>query len=779
MSKRLPILAAAGLIFLFSAVLRAQNVTPAIAGISPSSVPAGSQSLALTVLGTNFQATSFVAWNGAPLPTAYFGPNELIATVSSNLLTVPSIDIVSVVNSGNAQSNAVTFTVVSSASPLTITTASPLPPATLGAVYSLSLAASGGSPPYSWLAVSPLPAGLTLSSNGSIAGTPTSAGTFSFTVQVLDSSQASTSGAFSITIAMPALSITNSSPLPTAMLGQTYSQALAANGGTPPYQWSGASLPPGLSIDPNSGILSGTPTSAGNFSFTVQVADAAQGVATRTFTLTINAPPLSITTVAPLFTGNVGTPYSQKFSAAGGAPPYSWTILSGSAGGLTLDAGSGTLQGTPQTPGTFTFTVQVSDASGNKASQSFQVVINPPSLTITTGSPLPSGAAGTAYSQTFSVVGGTAPYTWSLVSGSVPGLTFNAAAASLTGTPSIAGAYSFTVQARDANGVTQNKTFSLTINAAPLSITSAAQVPGGVLGAPYTFALAATGGAPPYTWSANGLPAGLQVDPATGVIAGTPTAAGSFSFTVRVVDSTLANAVNLFQLNVALPSAPSATISGLPATVNAAQQVPLQISLSSTFPADITGQAILSFAPNSGAGDATIQFASGGRSASFTVPAGSTNAVSTVPLAIQTGTVAGTITVSLRIQAGGIDVTPTPAPSLSATIAPAAPVIVSATITSSSNGFSVQIIGYSTALEVTQATFTFSPAAGQTLQSTTVTVPTATLFTTWFQNAASTQFGSQFNYTQPFSIQGNAASVIPQSVTLTNRVGSTTANISQ
>ncbi len=487
MSRRYRTLTAAALTALFSAALDAQTTTPTIAGISPNSAAAGSPTLALTVLGTNFQSSSTVAWNGVSLPTAYFGPNELIATVSSNLLAVPSIDVITVVNSAAAQSNAATFTVISSVSPLTITTASALPAAAVGAPYSFSLAASGGIPPYSWFAASSLPPGLALSSSGAVTGIPTSAGIFSFTAQVVDSGQSSASQTFSITVAQPVLSITNSSPLPAALAGQSYAQTMVASGGTPPYQWSASSLPPGLAIDPASGIISGTPTSAGAFNFTVQVADAAQGSATRTFALTINAPPIAITTVPPLFTGNVGTPYSQKFSASGGLPPYAWTILSGSAGGLALDPSSGTLQGTPQTPGAFTFTIQVADAAGSKASQSFSVIINPPSLTITTGSPLPAGAVGAPYSQTFSVVGGAPPYAWSLVSGSVPGLNFNAGSAALTGTPSNAGTYSFTVQARDANGVAQSKTFSLTINAAPLSIASAAQVPDAMLGRPIRF----------------------------------------------------------------------------------------------------------------------------------------------------------------------------------------------------------------------------------------------------------------------------------------------------
>jgi hypothetical protein len=96
-----------------------------------------------------------------------------------------------------------------------------------------------------------------------------------------------------------------------------------------------------------------------------------------------------------------------------------------------------------------------------------------------------------------------------------------------------------------------------------------------------------------------------------------------------------------------------------------------------------------------------------------------------------------------------------------------------------SGGFNIVVIGFATTREVTQTTYNFTAAAGQTLQVSQVTVPVDTLFATWYQNAQNTAYGSQFLLTQPFSIQGDATVVIPQSVTLTNRLGSVTANVTQ
>ncbi len=169
-------------------------------------------------------------------------------------------------------------------------------------------------------------------------------------------------------------------------------------------------------------------------------------------------------------------------------------------------------------------------------------------LTITTTT-LTAGTVNTAYSSTLSVTGGTAPYTWSVASGSsLPaGLTLSSGGV-ISGTPTAAAVSSFTVQVSDAEStpVTTSAKLSLAISAGPLQITSGSPPPGTV-NAPFSFSLSATGGIPPYTWSlapgSSPLPAGLTLS-ATGVISGTPTASGTSTPVVQVTDSTTTNSAS-------------------------------------------------------------------------------------------------------------------------------------------------------------------------------------------------------------------------------------------
>ena len=576
-------------------------------------------------------------------------------------------------------------------------------------------------------------------------------------------------------------SITTTSPLPTGTVGLAYSQTLTTAGGTFPYVFSlsSGSLPAGLLLS-GVGVVSGTPTTSGVASFTVQAVDVIAETAFATFSLQIVTPPLSITTLSPLFPGTVGQAYVQAFTAVNGVQPYAWTIASGQQpGGLTLNSSTGVLSGTPQAAGTFTFTIQVADASHSTAQQTYSITVSAPVLTLSAVSSLAPGTVGVAYSQTLplSATGGVPPYTWSLTSTPVPGLTFNPTGILLNGTPTTPGTFTLAVTVTDSAGNTASKSLNLTIAPSALTITTASQLPAGALNASYSQTFAAIGGVPPYSWSATGLPAGLTMS-TTGAVSGILAAAGSFQVVVTVTDSALTSVKNLFTISVSYPAAPAITFSGLPATANPAQQYPLLVSLGSAYPVDILGTAILTFSPNSGPTDSTIQFASGGTTASFTVPAGATAPVSSVPLALQTGTGSGTLTVSLSFKAGGVDITPSPAPSMTTQIAAAAPVITKLTTTVTSTSLSVVVTGYSTAREVTQAVFTFSAATGQTLQTSasSITVDVSTLFGTWFVDPANSQFGSQFVFTQPFTIQGDPTQVIPVSVTLTNRTGSVTMN---
>lgn len=174
------------------------------------------------------------------------------------------------------------------------------------------------------------------------------------------------------------LLITTSS-LPQGTVDVPYSATLGVTGGLPPYDWSivSGSLPNGLALEADSGLISGTPTTSGSFNFTAQVSDSQSPPATVTASLsiTIQYAPLSITTTS-LPSGRVDVSYSATLAAAGGLPPYSWALTQGSLpNGLTLNTSTGIVSGVPTTPGTFNFMVQVSDSQSPPATASAPLTI--------------------------------------------------------------------------------------------------------------------------------------------------------------------------------------------------------------------------------------------------------------------------------------------------------------------------------------------------------------------------------------------------------------------
>ena len=665
-------------------------------------------------------------------------------------------------SSGQTASSQSSTSITTPPIPLQIITASPLPQATVGVGYGATIFANGGTAPYNFSFTGTPPPGLAFTggaSNAAISGTPTTAGQYSFTVTVTDSANGSASKAFVLVVAPAALTLTGT--VSDSTVGAALSDQFSATGGVPPYFFTASgSLPTGTTFN-SVGALAGTLTAVGTFTFTVTVTDSVQSTVSKSFTIHVTVAALTITT-ASLPNGQVGVAYSASVAATGGVQPYTWSI-GGLPAGVSGSA-SGAIGGTPTTAGPYSVSVTVTDSAGAKASQSYTVTISAPSLVVTTTS-LPGGTVGAAYSAALAASGGVQPYTWT-AAGLPAGLSVSATGA-ITGTPTAAGTSTVGVTVTDSKGTTASASFTVTITTAPLTITTAS-LSGGVVGTAVSVALGASGGVPPYTWAVTGLPAGVTVS-ASGAISGTPTAPGSFTVTVKVTDSAGNTASASLSWTIALPSAPPLTFSGLPTSTTSASQSTLQAVLGSAYPVDVTVTLTLTFTPTSGVDDPSVQFSTGGRTATITVPAGQTAGATTV--GVQTGTVAGAITITAQLTAAGQNVTPSPAPSTTIQIAAAVPVITSVTAAATSTGFTVTVMGYSNTRDVSQGVFVFTAASGANLQTGQLTVTLSSAFSAWWGSSAAAPYGGQFTLTQPFTVTGSQQAVTSVAVTLTNSVG--------
>jgi hypothetical protein len=280
-------------------------------------------------------------------------------------------------------------------------------------------------------------------------------------------------------------------------------------------------------------------------------------------------PPNIVVSISQNLSGVIGKSFSCKVSAKGGAAPYSFTVTKGSLPpGLNLanDGGStGTISGVPLAANTYSFTITATDANGLKGSGDFTMTVVPPTITLTL-----SGKkvllVGKNYSFKVTASGGTAPYGFDVTDGSLPpGLNMynnGNSTATITGVPTVAGPYAFTITATDAYGCLGKLSFTIYVDTpvimirpGTLSLTQPVELKKAHLDKAYTCTVRASGGTAPYTFTvtAGALPIDLTLDnngEKAGIIEGIPVVTGASDFTITATDAYGTSASDQYEIQV-------------------------------------------------------------------------------------------------------------------------------------------------------------------------------------------------------------------------------------
>ncbi|MCU0124384.1 putative Ig domain-containing protein [Pseudomonas vlassakiae] len=604
--------------------------------LAPATLPNGNYgapySQAVSASGGNGSYTYSVVAGSLPTGLALASGGALAGTPSapgSYTFTLQATD-------GNLFSGQQAYTIVI-ASPTQSLIPASLPNGNAGSSYNQTFTASGGIAPYSYAITSgALPSGLSLSSTGTLSGVPTASGSTSFTVQASDANLQTISTAYTLIINAPTVSV-GPTTLPEPVLGVAYSQTLSASGGTAPYSFavtSGA-LPSGLSLSA-AGVISGTPTNTTPANFTITATDSLTFTGARAYSVTIDTPaPVAGNVSLTVMANTISNPITLNLS---GGAATSVAVASNASHGTAVASGT-TITYTPTAgySGADTFTYTATNASGTSTPASVTLTVSKPTLAITPAS-LPSGTAGSAYNQTLASDAGTAPYTYALVSGTLPpGVTFSSAGV-FSGTPSGSGTFNFSISSTDQYGATGSNSYTVTIAAPSISL-APATLPNGNYGAPYSQAVSASGGTAPYSFAvtSGALPSGLSLS-AAGVISGTPTNTTPANFTITATDSLTFTGARAYSVTIDAPAPVAGNVSLIVMANSSSNPVTLALSGGpaasvaiasnpSNGVASVTGTSI-TFTPNSGfAGSDSFSYTATG--------AGGTSSAATVLVTVQ------------------------------------------------------------------------------------------------------------------------------------------------
>jgi hypothetical protein len=366
-----------------------------------------------------------------------------------------------------------------------------------------------------------LPAGLTVNANtGVISGTPTGAGGTS-TVSLSATNSAGT-GTATLTLTIIGLPVITSSTSANGTVGVAFSYQITAT--NTPTSFGATGLPAGLTVNTNTGVISGTPTGAGGASTVSISATNSLGTGTATLTLTILGVP--VITSATNDNGTVGVAFSYQITASNTPTSFGATGL---PAGLTLNTTNGAISGTPTgAGGTSTVSLSATNSAGTGTATLTLIITGPPVITSSTSA---NGTVGVAFS--YQITATNAPTSFG-ATGLPAGLTVNTSTGVISGTPTGAGGTSTVSLSATNSAGTGTATLTLTITGLPV-ITSASSA-NGSLGSAFSYQITATN--TPSGFGATGLPAGLSVNTSTGVISGTPTGtAGTSTVSLSATNS--------------------------------------------------------------------------------------------------------------------------------------------------------------------------------------------------------------------------------------------------
>jgi hypothetical protein len=347
-----------------SATASVTVVPPVLVTVSPSAaslIPSGTQQFTAAVIGTT---NTTVTWSVSPA----------VGTISgSGLYSAPATLAI-------PQTVTVTATSVADASKSATASVTIVPPVQVTVSPSTTSLAPSGTQQFTAAVIgttntavtwSVTPAVGTISSGGLYSAPATLGSPQTVTVTATSVADTSKSATASVTIVPPVL--VTVSPATTSLIPSGTQQFTATVIGTTntAVTWQ---VSPAVGTISGSGLYNAPATLAIPQTVTVTATSVADGTKTATATVTVN-PAVAVTTAA-LPDGKVGTAYSATLAGSGGAPPYSWSILSGQmAPGLGLTTTSGVIYGTPTTAGVYTLTVQMSDAAGQQTSKTLSIAI--------------------------------------------------------------------------------------------------------------------------------------------------------------------------------------------------------------------------------------------------------------------------------------------------------------------------------------------------------------------------------------------------------------------